>query len=103
MAFGILALLLTHCVWAWELTFLTELLPLENGVMVLTSQGCWEDYVTVGIPSVVLGTVAIYKWEHNAISLQWRSMEHWGIISRCPPARGRPRSSLSSLLCCCIK
>lgn len=27
-------------IWAWELTSLTELLPLEIGITVLTVQGC---------------------------------------------------------------
>lgn len=46
------------CVWAWELTSRTELLPVEKGITVLTLQGCYEDYVNVGVsvPNMVLGT-----------------------------------------------
>lgn len=59
------------CVWAWELTSLTELLPVEKGITVLTLQGCYEDYVNVGgsVPNMVLGTETSYKGECNTISL----------------------------------
>lgn len=85
----------THslCVWAWELTSLTEHLPLENGITVLTLQSCYKDYVNVGgsVPSLVLDKEWLFI--NRSLMPFISALEEGGVLSQHQPLPPSPLPS----------